>query len=244
MAPCSGKAKCACGCPSRKKKVAKRKAVQKRKPASQRGSAVIQTFPGMIQPQFTPSLLTPIPSAVSKVTGDNIVKRSAEIATQTDVSFLDKKKIKKLLETPVERKPKKERKITEGVLEPVEVSSRGYSVVRRARSVSRPAARATNVPEFIKALEARQGKKVEVKDIQPQTLEPPKPIKVRKPKVVIQDTPVDTVEDIVPIRVEDIQPRSRGRKPDKKALGNNMLPGVQSAIQPALITSLLQAPQN
>lgn len=205
MAPCSGKPKCGCGCP-KKKKAVKRKAVQKRKPAPQRGSAVIQTFPGMIQPQFTPSLLTPIPSAVSKVSGDNIVKRSAEIATQTE----DIRPRTAEIATQTEKKVrpetiKKLKKILETPVAPVEKPA--------ARALSKSAIAAINRSQSARPIE-RVGN-------------------------IVSFAPVDKVEDIVPIKVEDIQPRKRGRPPGKKALGETV-----SRLSQPLITSLLQAPQN
>jgi hypothetical protein len=228
MAPC-GKSKCDCGC--KKKKAVKRKAPVKRRPLPQRGSNIVPSYPGAIQQQFMPSLETPIPSAVSKITGDRMVKKFSEIGTQTDESYFDQEKIQKLLKPKKEPKPKKERKITEGVLEPVEVSNRGYSVVRRARSMSKPPAKATNVPGFVQAYEARQ-QKMDKKDLKPKT------------KVTVKEPVEQIVEQVVeqpPGKVEDIKPR-RGRPPGPKALGKNILPGVQKAIQSS-VSSVLQAPQ-
>jgi hypothetical protein len=229
MAPCTGKPKCGCGCPKKKKKVGKRKAPGSSKAGKkapvQRGSAVIPTFPGSILQQEQSSFLTPVPSAVSKITGYG--KKTAEIGTQTEpiqteaVPFKKEtvkklnEKLNELLTTPTtkaEKAPKTKRNIKEGILEP----DRGFSVVRRARSVSRPATKATNVPGFLTAYEARNPtttQYVTPEDIKPRT------IRIRKKKVEIQEPPVGEEK---PMKADDIQPKRRGRPPTR----SEIIPGV------------------
>jgi hypothetical protein len=195
MAPCSGKPKCGCGCP--KKKVVKRKAPAKKRAMPQRGSIVVPTYPGVIQQQFTPSFETPIPSAVSKITGDNVVKKkTAEIGTQTEPIKKERKvkpetleKLKEIMTKPMP---------VEKAKEPAkrEMSRSGIAAIARSQS-NRPVERVGNVVSFAPAVE--------------------------EPK---------------PAKVEDIKPR-RGRPPGARALGKNVLPGVQRSIE----TSVSVAPQ-
>jgi hypothetical protein len=204
MAPCSGKPKCGCGCP--KKKAVKRKAPAKKRAMPQRGSIVVPTYPGLIQQQFTPSFETPIPSAVSKVSGDNIVKKkTAEIGTQTDESYFDipvKKEKKQKKAKTIEVKPETLEKLKEMMTKPMpvekakepakrEMSRSGIAAIARSQS-NRPIERVGNVVSFAAAVE--------------------------EPK---------------PAKVEDIKPR-RGRPPGPRALGKNVLPGVQRSIEPSV----------
>jgi len=199
MAPCSGKAKCGCGCP-KKKRVARKKAPAKARP--QFGGAVMQSYPGIIGTQFTPSLTTPIPSAVSKMTGDSIVKRTAEIGTQTDESYFDipvKKEKKVKAKKTIEVKPETLQKLKEIMTKPMpvekpiepakrEMSRSGIAAIARSQS-AKPTERVGNVVSFA-----------------------PEP------------------EEQKPMKVEDIKPR-RGRPPGARALGKNTLPGVQRSIE-------------
>jgi hypothetical protein len=178
MAPCSGKPKCGCGCPSSKagkKKKASSKAGGKRKAgaskkkllpssyAGQRGSAVIQSFPGPIQPQFTPSFQTPIPSAVTKMTVEDIRKK--EISTQTeDIKPVDIKPEKKT------RKPRTKvvLKPVEPQLEPIarrELSKSAIAAINRSQS-ARPIERVGNVVAFAPE-PVEEPKPAKVEDIKP-----------------------------------------------------------------------------
>jgi hypothetical protein len=174
MAPCSGKPKCGCGCPSskagKKRKASKRKAGassskagKKLLPSSyagQRGSAVIQSFPGPIQPQFTPSFQTPIPSAVTKMTVEDIRKK--EISTQTEDIKPEKKTRKprtKVVLKPVEPQAK---------LEPIarrELSKSAIAAINRSQS-ARPIERVGNVVAFAPE-PVEEPKPAKVEDIKP-----------------------------------------------------------------------------
>ena len=171
MAPCSGKPKCGCGCP-KKKKVVKRKAPVKRRPLPQRGSAVVPTFPGVIQQQFMPSFETPIPSAVSKITGDNVVKKkTAEIGTQTEPIKKERKVKPKDIEVKQETLERLKEMMTkpmpvEKPIEPAkrEMSKSGIAAVARSQS-NRPIERVGNVVSF--GPEPLEPKPVKVEDIKP-----------------------------------------------------------------------------
>jgi hypothetical protein len=163
MAPCSGKAKCGCGCP-KKKKVARKKAPAKARP--QFGGPAIQSFPGMMTPQFTPTLMTPIPSAVSKITGDSIVKKqTAEIGTQTEKQPKPAtlKRLKKIVVMPVEEKP------------PRAMSKAGMAAIARSES-ARPLQRVNTVVSFA----PEEEKPVKVEDIKPRGRPPGRPTKASK----------------------------------------------------------------
>jgi hypothetical protein len=210
MAPCSGKAKCGCGCP-KKKKVVRKKAPAKARP--QFGGPVMQSYPGIMGTQFTPSLMTPIPSAVSKITGDSIVKKqTAEIGTQTKISYTNRKK----KETPKPSTVKKSKKI---VVMPVEekppraISKAGIAAIARSESV-RPLQRVNNVVSFAPQVEQSEA--------------------VPAPA---------TVADIKPRGRSLTERRKPGPKPKSKALGENALPGVQTVIQPSQVSLAPQARQ-
>jgi len=159
MAPCSGKPKCGCGCP-KKKRVARKKAPAKARP--QFGGAVMQSYPGIMGTQFTPSLTTPIPSAVSKMTGD---KRTAEIGTQTEPKVKKEtvKKLKEILSTPMP---------VEKPIEPAkrEMSRSGIAAIARSQS-AKPTERVGNVVSF--APEPEEQKPMKVEDIKPRRGRPP-----------------------------------------------------------------------
>ena len=176
MAPCSGKAKCACGCP--KKKATKRKAPAKRRSLPQRGSAVVPTYPGVIQQQFMPSFETPIPSAVSKISGDSVVKKkTAEIGTQTEPIKKERKvkpeTLQKLKE--IMTKPMPVEKPTEPAKR--EMSRSGIAAVARSQS-NRPVERVGNVVSFGPAVEEPRPAKVE--DIKPRGRPVGRPTKASK----------------------------------------------------------------
>jgi hypothetical protein len=174
----------------------------------QRGSIVVPTYPGVIQQQFTPSFETPIPSAVSKITGDK--KKTSEIGVQTDESYFDipvKKEKKVKAKKTIEVKPETLEKLKEIMTKPMpvekakepakrEMSRSGIAAIARSQS-ARPVERVGNVVSFA-----------------------PEP------------------EEQKPMKVEDIKPR-RGRPPGARALGKNVLPGVQRSIE----TSVSVAPQ-
>ena len=75
-----------------------------------------------------------------------------------------------------------------------------------------------------------------------------------KTKVSVKEPVEQVVEQVVeqpPGKVEDIQPRGRsavpkkrGPKPKPKALGQNVLPGVQTAIETSQVSSVLPPRQN
>jgi hypothetical protein len=204
MAPCSGKPKCGCGCP-KKRKASKRKAPGSskagKKPlpssyAGQRGSAVIQSFPGPIQPQFTPSFQTPIPSAVTKMTVEDIRKK--EISTQTE-DIKPESLQSKPIAVSAEKKTRKPR--TKVVLKPVEPQAKLEPIAKR--ELSKSAIAAINRSQSARPIE-RVGNVVA---FAPEPVQEPKPAKV-----------------------EDIKPRPRGRPPGAKALGKNALPGVQQTV--------------
>ena len=166
MAPC-GKSKCDCGC--KKKKAVKRKAPVKRRPLPQRGSNIVPSYPGAIQQQFVPSFETPIPSAVSKITGDRMVKRFSEMGVQTDVSYFDEpeKKVEKKV-----RKPRTKKIVVKSVEEkPVARALSKSAIAAIARSQSaRPIERVGNVVSFgPEPVEQPPGK---VEDIKPRGRSP------------------------------------------------------------------------